>query len=358
MAVFALPCVSVRAGSVCSDSRTSSAAAAHAKPAELPVTEPARHVAGRSPRRPRPPPRATQRRRRPTPRHRTSRRGDELAAGRARAEDTGDDLLGSRSASQALLGLHGAGASVKAGRGIWRGIYSSMTSHPDYQVLSSHARLTLLTLRLGGQSTIAGIGRVYMEALVAETGLSRRQVNAALCELEQKPSPEAPWIVRDENLIWIRNALRFDPTLTLNNSNHVPPVQRAVAALPRSSQVVQRFRSYYRLPEEGEEVMGTSDGASHEGTHEGRDGASHGGIRSSSGTPTPILNRTPIPSPGGSLSLVSNQNQEPGKGSEAPLRRPAPGEYQETLERVRAQHKDWTELQVQDEALKILQASL
>jgi hypothetical protein len=198
--------------------------------------------------------------------------------------------------------------SKRAGRGIWRGVYSSMTSHPDYQVLSPHARLVLLTLRLGGQSTIAGLGRVYMEPLLAETGLSLRHVKAALLELEQTPSPERPWIVRDGPLVWIRNALKFDPTVTVNNPNHLSSVERAVAALPRSSPAVQRFRDYYRLPDQGEETPVASDGVSHEGTHAGTDGVSHDASGLGSRNRTPNRNRTPkrIPSADESLSVGSN----------------------------------------------------
>jgi hypothetical protein len=201
-------------------------------------------------------------------------------------------------------------ARKRADRGIWRGVYSSMLSHPDYTVLSPHARLTLLTLRIGGQSTPAGIGRVYMDALVTETGLSRRRVEEALVELEERPSREAPWILRDGNLIWIRNALRFDPTLTLRNRNHVPTVQRALAALPRSSPVVERFRRYYVLPElrEATPVASAmaSDGLSpfHPPSHPPSHAPSHGG--SGSRSRNPKRKRIPIPNAGESLSVGSN----------------------------------------------------
>jgi len=169
--------------------------------------------------------------------------------------------------------------------------------HPDFRVLTPHARLTLLVLRVAGQSNIAGIGWGYTEPLVAETGLAPRQIRAALLELEKKPTPEAPWIYRDGNLVWVRNALRFDPNLTLNNPNHVRAVQRSVAGLPRSSEIVQRFRDYYHLAEEREEAIGASHAASHEGTHHRGDGVSHGGIRSSRRTPSPNPNPTAIPNP-------------------------------------------------------------
>lgn len=231
---------------------------------------------------------------------------------------------------------------MKAGRGLWRSVFSSMTSHPDFQLLTPPARLTLLILRVGGQSTIAGIGRVYTEPLTAETGLTPRRIRAALAELSEKPTLEAPWIVRDGNLVWVRNALRFDPNLTLANVNHKQAVQRAVSALPASSEVVQHFRAYYRLPAEQEDALGPS--------HQVGDGVSQGGIRSSSSTPNSTPSSTP--SHGGSLSLVSSiEPEQPGNGSGTPQRRAAPGEYQQALRRIQEKHPRLTEAQAQDEAL-------
>ena len=103
--------------------------------------------------------------------------------------------------------------SGSVGRGIWRGVYSSITDHPDFQVLSPNARLVILVCRVGSSNTAASIFRYYREALGVQTGLSRDDLEAALCELEKKPNATTPWIVRDEQVLWIRNGLKHDPNL-------------------------------------------------------------------------------------------------------------------------------------------------
>jgi len=252
----------------------------------------------------------------------------------------------------------------RPGRGLWRGIYVSMTSHPDYVGLSPHARLTILTLRLGGQSTLPGIGRVYMDALLAETGLTRRQLKAALDELERKPSAKTPWIVRDGALLWVRNALRFDPNLTFANPNHVLGVLRAVAALPRSSVVVQRFLEYYGLPEPDQTSEEATHHPSHPPSHEGRDGASHGGSGAVE-VAVEVLreskrNSTPTPRHGGLLSALKGTTEPPSHddSSRASVPLLQRGAYLEAVRRIEAKHPEWTTDQIGTEALKVLKESV
>lgn len=185
----------------------------------------------------------------------------------------------------------------RAGRGLWRAVYASLVDHEDFRALSPNARLVLFVLRLGPSTTIASIFTYYPAVVQAQTGLSPRALEAALKELEQRPSPERPWIVRDRNVLWIRNGLRFDPNLSVSNDNHIVAIRRTVAALPQRSVVVQQFLAYYLMLGPLEDGMGVS--------HGGRAGVSHGGSRSSSSTP----NRTP------------EQNSETaGDGSPAPPR--------------------------------------
>lgn len=133
-----------------------------------------------------------------------------------------------------------------ARRGIYRGIYASLFDDPDYQHLSVEARLVLLTARLCQQAGAAAIYRAYVPVLAEQTGLSVHQVEAALGELEKSPTRERPWVFREAGLLWIRNALRFDPTLSLANPKHLTAVERALAALPRSG-LVRKFCRYYKI---------------------------------------------------------------------------------------------------------------
>jgi hypothetical protein len=246
-------------------------------------------------------------------------------------------------------------ARTRLNRGLWRGVYSSLTSHPDFQALSPRARLVFFVIRLGTQNTIASIFRYYREPLMAETGLSARALEQALCELASKPSPDRPWIVRDATVLWIRNGLAFDPTLTLSNPSHLIAIRRAVSALPHSSPIVQAFKIHYDL----------LDGVPREGDREGdrqrdREGDREGGLPVSltitSTKTTPITKTTPVTTHGGSLLLVSKQN--PSNDSDAPLRRPASGEYQAVWDRIRAKHPHLAAAEVDDEALRAFQAGL
>lgn len=134
----------------------------------------------------------------------------------------------------------------KIGRGIWRGVYSSIVDHPDFQILSPNARLTLFVCRCGSLNTPASIFRYYRGVLEAQTGLDATDLEAALVELEKKPSTSAPWIVRDESILWVRNGLKHDPNLTLEHDGHREAILRALAALP-TTPTVQKFKRYYKL---------------------------------------------------------------------------------------------------------------
>jgi hypothetical protein len=116
-----------------------------------------------------------------------------------------------------------------------------MLDHPDYQALSSAARLTLLTLRLCSQNTAASIFRPYPAVLCVQTGLSLRALAGALAELEA-----GAWIEREGHVVWIRNGLRYDPNLRLSDDKHRAAVLRALEALP-SCALVGKFCEYYRI---------------------------------------------------------------------------------------------------------------
>lgn len=131
-------------------------------------------------------------------------------------------------------------------RGVYRGIFSSMIDDPDYQTLTPHARLVLLTLRLCSQAGAAAIFRVYVVLIAEQTGLEVLEVEKALAELASSPSPDRPWIYRDGAVVWVRNALRYDPNLRLADEKHRKSVERAVAGLPRLS-IVARFCRYYGI---------------------------------------------------------------------------------------------------------------
>jgi hypothetical protein len=131
-------------------------------------------------------------------------------------------------------------------RGVYRGVYSALIDDPDYQRLTPNARLVLLTLRLCSQAGAAAIFRAYGAVVAEQTGLSVDAVEASLHELETSPSAERPWIVRDAGIVWVRNALRYDPHMGVSDPKHRAAIERVLAALPRSG-IVSKFCRYYGI---------------------------------------------------------------------------------------------------------------
>jgi hypothetical protein len=131
------------------------------------------------------------------------------------------------------------------------------------------------------------ISRYYREPLVAQTGLSARRIEAALRELAANSSPDRPWIIRDDRVLWIRNGLKYDPGLNLDNFNNMKGVARAVAGLPRSN-VVEAFLAYYpQVAAAMDEDTGGPDGGPPQVPYRAPQEAPRG-ASSSSSTPIPI----------------------------------------------------------------------
>ena len=126
-------------------------------------------------------------------------------------------------------------------RGVYRGIYSALADDPDYQALSPNGRLVLLTARICKQAGPAGIFRYYPTLLAEQTGLTVKAVEAALADLEA-----GDWIRREGPILWIRNALRHDPSLHLANGKHRTAIEEWLKELPRLG-IVLTFCDYYQI---------------------------------------------------------------------------------------------------------------
>jgi hypothetical protein len=126
-------------------------------------------------------------------------------------------------------------------RGVYRGLYSALFVDLDYRKLSSSARLVLLTIRQCKEAGLAGIFCYYPAVIAEQTGLTVKQVTLALRELEA-----GKWIELEGPILWIRNALRYDPNLRLSSPKHLLGVRRALEELPRLS-IVLRFCDYYEI---------------------------------------------------------------------------------------------------------------
>jgi hypothetical protein len=135
-------------------------------------------------------------------------------------------------------------------RGGFRCLFSALFDDPDYHILSTPARLALLTLRGCSQSNVAALFPCYVPTLAAQVGCSHRVLRSALGELIK-----GHWIDIDGALdapagrpilVWVRDALQADPHLRLSDDKHRKAIERVLAAA-EPSPLVARFREHYGL---------------------------------------------------------------------------------------------------------------
>jgi len=129
------------------------------------------------------------------------------------------------------------------GRGVYRGLHSSLFDDPDFQHLSHWARHVFLTLRLCRDAGPAVIFRYYPEVIARQTGLTLARVETSLVELEQ-----TRWVLRDGVVLWVRNGLRHDPQIRLGSLKHRAAVIRQLEGLPKVP-MLATFCEYYELGE-------------------------------------------------------------------------------------------------------------
>lgn len=128
-------------------------------------------------------------------------------------------------------------------RGDHRPFYVAMLDNPDVQQLSHVAFRVLWALKMGLGP--AGIGPAYIGWLTDRVSCTKSVAQRALAELEHpKPSGEVGWIVREGNMIWLRNGLRFEPNLTPQNVKHRLFIQRQLRSLG-DKPITRAFRAAY-----------------------------------------------------------------------------------------------------------------
>ena len=139
-------------------------------------------------------------------------------------------------------------------KGEYRSIHTSLLHDLGYQQLSVPAKLVFYTLKL--QLGPSGIDTFYTAVLPEQTGLSTDEAEAAVAELEV-----GSWIVREQNVLWLRNGLKYDPKLSLNNKNHRKAIEEHLSSLP-PLQIVSNFAGYYDLiyPLEDDDLEYHADG--------------------------------------------------------------------------------------------------
>jgi hypothetical protein len=127
-------------------------------------------------------------------------------------------------------------------RGTYRAVFSTLFDDPDYQRLPTRARLVLVTARQCKDAGPAAIFRYYSEILAHQTGSTPSQVKEALEVLAAPPG----WIIYDDAVLWVRNGLRYDPSMSLANRKHRTAISKHLIGLPKSP-VVLKFCDYYKI---------------------------------------------------------------------------------------------------------------
>lgn len=126
-------------------------------------------------------------------------------------------------------------------RGEWRGIYTVLSDTPEFQDLGPDAQLIWfhLKLRLGaaGIDTLPAAEYVVSDA----AGIPSERVRDGIEILS-----EGGWLIRERNVFWLRNALKFEPSRNLSNPNHVKSIRSHIAGLPKLA-IVNDFADYYEL---------------------------------------------------------------------------------------------------------------
>lgn len=127
-------------------------------------------------------------------------------------------------------------------RGDYRPIYAVLLDSPEYEDLSRDGSALLIAVKLSlGPS---GIGVLSTDLLMRRSKLSGLEDFAAA----RDELIATGWIQVERHVWWLRNGLRFEPTMSLENDNHRKSIERHLLGLPKLA-IVNRMAAYYGLPE-------------------------------------------------------------------------------------------------------------
>jgi len=130
-------------------------------------------------------------------------------------------------------------ARSRSRRGEYRAIHTVLVDGPDYQALTPHARLLLLTVKLSLGPCQIGVMPALHATLEERTGLSAADVDQAVAELEHRG-----WLEVERNVVWVVRGLEYEPSLNAENQKHRAGVKAYVMGIPRLS-IVGRFLARY-----------------------------------------------------------------------------------------------------------------
>lgn len=124
-------------------------------------------------------------------------------------------------------------------RGDFRSMYSVLFDSPEYEELSLAASHLLVTIKhsLGP----AGIGVLEVATLQRRSKL----LDQSLFYSARDELVRGRWITIQHRIWWLRNGLRFEPSMSCDNENHVRGVQKFLNGLPKLV-IANQMAAYYR----------------------------------------------------------------------------------------------------------------
>jgi hypothetical protein len=125
-------------------------------------------------------------------------------------------------------------------RGTYRSMHTSIFDDPGFNQLTSPARHVLLTLRLSSPN-LACIYRLHLPVLASNTGYPLDTLDIPLKELVKQG-----WIEWDGWLVWVRNGLKYDPSVSLINPKQADGVKNVLLGLPKC-QMILNFCNHYGI---------------------------------------------------------------------------------------------------------------
>lgn len=130
-----------------------------------------------------------------------------------------------------------------AHRGEYTAIHTALVDDEGFQKLTADARLCFFTLKLILGPSGIEVVRMFVPQMTQLTGLEDARLRLALDELTREN-----WLRQQGDVVWLRNGLRFNPNMNLNNDNHKLGVERHLRGLP-SLAIVNAFCEQYGYPE-------------------------------------------------------------------------------------------------------------
>ena len=145
-------------------------------------------------------------------------------------------------------------AKSRSERGAFRAIHTVLVDTPEFQELSFEAQAVWFNLRLRLGSSGIGVVHGLAEAMGkgSREGPERvpegsakgpERVSIGINELS---AGEKPWLIVARNVYWLRNALRFEPSISLSHQKQRIGIENYLKTLPKLN-IVNDFADYYEI---------------------------------------------------------------------------------------------------------------